>query len=220
MKKRILITGGSRGIGKCISNLLREDESIDIVAPPRQELNLTDKCSIEAFFKAQPPFNGLVNAAGINILGEIASIDDSHITQMLDTNLVAPLKLIQRVVDGMKMNKGGKIVNISSIWGVRSKEKRTLYSMTKFGVEGLTRALARELGPFNILINSIAPGYVLTEMTYKNIPADERERLCSEIPLRRMANPSEIAHLVKFLLSDENTYMTGQNIIIDGGFLA
>jgi 3-oxoacyl-[acyl-carrier protein] reductase len=220
MKKRILVTGGSRGIGKCISNLLREDGSVEVIAPPRQELNLTDQRSIDAFFKVQLPFNGLVNAAGINILGEIASIDDSNITQMLDTNLVAPLKLIQRVVDGMKMNNGGKIVNISSIWGVRSKEKRTLYSMTKFGVEGLTRALARELGPFNILINSIAPGYVLTEMTYQNIPADERERLCSEIPLRRMANPSEIAHLVKFLLSNENTYMTGQNIIIDGGFLA
>jgi NAD(P)-dependent dehydrogenase (short-subunit alcohol dehydrogenase family) len=158
MKKRILITGGSRGIGKCISNLLREDGSVEVVAPTRQELNLTDQRSIEAFFKQQLPFNGLVNAAGINILGEIASIDDSNITQMLDTNLVAPLKLIQRVVDGMKMNNGGKIVNISSIWGVRSKEKRTLYSMTKFGVEGMTRALARELGPSNILINSIPLG--------------------------------------------------------------
>jgi len=120
----------------------------------------------------------------------------------------------------MKTRGGGRIVTFSSIWGMRSKEYRPLYSMTKFGVNGMTRALARELGPSGILLNCVAPGYVLTEMTAKNVPPDEQKRLCAEIPLRRMAQPSEIAKTVAFLLSADNTYITGQTIVIDGGFLA
>jgi len=92
--------------------------------------------------------------------------------------------------------------------------------MTKFGINGLTKSLSRELGPNQILINSIAPGYVNTKMTDQNIPKKIQNKIKKDIPLERFANPVEIAQLVAFLLSDENTYITGQTIIIDGGYLS
>ena len=218
--RNILVTGTSKGIGKAIKNEL-VCNGYNCIAPTREELDITDQESIKKFFATcDLQIDGLVNNAGINILGDIESICDSEINEMLNTNLVAPLKLIQHVTSGMKLNKYGKIVNISSIWGVRSKEYRTLYSSTKFGINGLTKSLARELGPYNILINSVAPGYVNTEMTQTNVPLDEQEKIKESIPLKRFAQPDEIAKLVVFLISDNNSYITGQIIIADGGFLA
>ena len=221
MGRRILVTGGSRGIGRAVAEDLRcRWSDCEVLTPPRSELDLLDEVSIRSFLAELEPVDGLVNAAGINILGKLNELDDATIEQMITTNLIAPLKPIQAVEEGMKRRGGGRIVTFSSIWGVRSREYRTLYSMTKFGVCGMTRALARELGPAGILINCIAPGFVLTEMTRKNVPEEEREKLCAEIPLRRMAEPEEIARSVAFLLSLENTYITGQTIVIDGGFTA
>ena len=120
----------------------------------------------------------------------------------------------------MKRIKFGRIVNVSSIWGIRSKEKRTLYSAAKFGVNGITKALARELGPYNILVNSICPGYVDTSLTQKNISYEEQIKIKAEIPLRRFADPNEIAESIAFLIDKRNTYITGHTLIIDGGFLA
>jgi len=181
---------------------------------------LANASSVRNYLSQCPDLDALVNVAGINILGKIEELDEAAVGQMCQTNLIAPLQLIRGVVCGMRRRGGGRIVNFSSIWGVRSKELRTLYSMTKFGLTGMTKALARELGPDGILVNAVAPGYVNTEMTRKNVPPAEQARLCAEIPLRRMADPYEIARLVRFLISDENSYITGQSIVIDGGFLA
>lgn len=218
--RRVLITGGSRGIGHAIAFLLRESSNYEVLSPSRDQLDLLNVSSVRAYLSQCPDLDALVNVAGINILGKIENIDETAASNMCQTNLLAPLWLIRGVVDGMRRRGGGRIVNFSSIWGVRSKEYRTLYSMTKFGLTGMTKALARELGPDGILINAVAPGYVNTEMTRENVPPAEQVRLCAEIPLRRMAEPSEIAKLVRFLISVENSYITGQSIVIDGGFLA
>lgn len=218
--RKVLVTGGSRGIGRAVVELLAHSDGYDVLAPDRRTLDLSDTSSIQAFLNGCPDLDALVNVAGINILGPVDNLDDARVRQMAQTNLFAPLQLIRGVVAGMRRRRGGRIVNFSSIWGVRSKEFRTLYSMTKFGLTGATKALARELGPDGILINAIAPGYVDTEMTRQNVPQEERERLCREIPLRRMADPVEIARCVRFLISEENSYITGQAIVVDGGFLA
>ena len=220
MKKNILITGTSKGIGSAIKNEL-SNSNFNCICPTREELDINNSDSIENYFnKLNIEIHGLVNNAGINVLGNIESLNDEDIQNMLNINLIAPLKLIQHVVKNMRLSNYGKIVNISSIWGVRSKEFRTLYSMTKFGINGMTKSLARELGEYNILINSIAPGYVNTEMTKKNVPFEEQIKIKENIPLKRFAEPNEIAKLVSFLLSENNSYITGQTIIIDGGFLA
>lgn len=219
-KKNILITGTSKGIGKAIKDELI-NSNFNCICPTREELDVNDINSIENYFnKLDVDIDGLVNNAGINILGNIESLTDEKMQDMLNINLVAPLKLIQCVAKNMKSNNYGKIVNLSSVWGVRSKEFRTLYSMTKFGINGMTKSLARELGEYNILVNSIAPGYVNTEMTKKNVPLEEQIKIKENIPLKRFAEPNEIAKLVSFLLSENNSYITGQIIIIDGGFLA
>ena len=220
MKYRVLVTGGSRGIGHAVVQELSQKNNWEVIAPSRDKLDLTDFNSIVQFTKDIAPFNALVNVAGLNELRTLENIDDESLDVMLKTNLSGPLKLIQAIVPGMKAIGGGKILSFSSIWGLRSKEVRTLYSMGKFGIRGMTAALARELGPDNILLNTIAPGYVLTDMTFKNVPEEERKKICQEIPLGRMAYPEEIAKVVSFLISPDNTYITGQTIIVDGGFLA
>lgn len=218
--RRILVTGGSRGIGRAVAELLREEPGSEVLVPTRDELDVADSGSVRRFLETCPDVDALANVAGINLLGRLDELEDDVVLRMAETNLFGPLRLMRGVAPGMVRRGGGRIVNFSSIWGQRSKEFRTLYSMTKFGLTGVTRALARELGPSGILVNAVAPGYVLTEMTRRNVPPEERERLCTEIPLRRMAEPVEIARAVRFLLSEENTYMTGQTLVVDGGFLA
>lgn len=153
-------------------------------------------------------------------MSDIDNISELDFNVMVDSNLKGPLFLINKVSSRMKEKRFGRIVNISSIWGVRSKEFRTLYSMTKFGINGITKSLARELSEYNILVNSVSPGYVATEMTDKNVSPEEQLKIKQTIPLGRFAEPNEIAKLVSFLVSNDNSYITGQNIIIDGGFLS
>jgi 3-oxoacyl-[acyl-carrier protein] reductase len=217
-KKRVLLTGGSRGIGYAIYEELKD--SYDLSIPTQKELDLSSLDSIENYFKNNPIFDILINNAGINIIKDIESILDEDIAKINQINLVAPLKLIQYCVKNMKLNNYGKIVNISSIWGVKSKEKRTLYSGTKFGIIGQTKALARELGEYNILINAICPGFTATKLTMDSLTTDELKDITNQIPLQRLATPNEIAKSVKFLIGDDNSYITGQTIIIDGGFTA
>ena len=217
-KKYVLLTGGSRGIGKAILDEIKNDYIV--LAPSRDELDLSSLKSIDKYFENNTSIDILINNAGINIIKEIDSILNEDIEKINQINLVAPLKLIQHVSKNMKKNNFGKIINISSIWGVRSKEKRTLYSGTKFGIIGQTKALSRELGEYNILINALCPGFTATELTMNSLSKDELEDITSQIPLQRLAHPYEIAKSVKFLISEDNSYITGQTIVIDGGFTA
>jgi len=222
MAKYILITGSSRGIGKAIKEVLEKNNEYICLTPNREVLDLNNQKSVDKYLVNISKYNiyGLVNCAGINIIGDINSIEDVQIDNMFNINLKTPLKLIKAVSKIMKENNCGKIVNISSIWGIRSKEYRTLYSSTKFALNGITKSLARELGRYNILVNSIAPGYINTEMTQQNVSKEEQLKIKETIPLNRFGEPEEIAKLVEFLISENNSYITGETITIDGGFLA
>ena len=217
-KKTVLLTGASRGIGKAIFDEIKDD--FEVLTPSREELNLNELSSIKNYFTTVRNIDILINNAGINIIKGIEEIVDDDIEKINNINLVAPLKLIQHCMKNMKANRFGKIVNISSIWGIKSKEKRTLYSGAKFGIIGQTKALARELGEYNILVNALCPGFTGTDLTMQSLNDEELNDIKKQIPLGRLAVPTEIAKSVKFLISDENSYITGQTLVVDGGFTA
>lgn len=219
-KKKVLLTGGSRGIGKAIAEKLLNTDLYEVITPSSQELDLSSIVSVQKFCEQDFKFDILINNAGVNLIRKIDEITPQEIEKINNINLVAPLLLIQRAVQHMKNQQNGRILNVSSIWGIRSKEMRTLYSGTKFGIIGQTKALSRELGLDNILINAVCPGYVMTDMTDSTVSQEEQEIIKATIPLQRFANPSEIAEIVEFLVSQKNTYITGQAIIADGGFTA
>jgi len=217
--KTLFITGGNRGIGLAIVKRFR-DQGYEIIMPSRQDMNLLSLKSIENYLKKNKNLkvDCLVNNAGINPLAEIQNIKDSDLTDTVNVNLIAPLLITRALADGMKKRGYGRIINIGSIWGVVSKEKRCVYSMTKNGIHGMTNTLAVELGKYNILVNTVCPGYVNTALTKKNVPLKEAKKIYGEIPVGRFAEPEEIAEIVYYFGSEKNTYMTGQKIVVDGGF--
>jgi 3-oxoacyl-[acyl-carrier protein] reductase len=218
MGKSVLITGASRGIGLATAKKFAQ-AGYTIIAPTRSEMDLTSPESIRAYFdRNNLTVDCIVNNAGINPLAKIEDISDQDVQETLSVNLVAPVLIIRALVSSMKERRHGRIVNVSSIWGVVSKEKRTVYSTTKNGLHGITNTLAVELGAYNILVNTVCPGFTNTELTKKNVSPEEAKVLSATIPLGRFAEPEEIASIIYFLGSDQNTYITGQKIIIDGGY--
>ena len=212
-----LVTGGSRGIGKAIKDLFIS-RGISVAAPVREQLDLSSIESIENYMKAAPPVDILVNCAGINHLASLEEMSTQKLQEMIQVNLTAQTLLIKYTSRGMKKKNWGRIVNFSSIWSEFSKIRRVMYSLSKSGVNGLTVASAVELGQHNILVNAVAPGFVLTEMTYQNNTPEQIREISESVPVKRMAEPNEIAELVYFLAGPQNTFITGQTIFIDGGF--
>ena len=219
MKKRTaLITGASRGIGLAIADLFKQ-RGYDALTPMRDELNLLSNDSVNNYLSnLKQPVDILVNNAGINPLAGTSDISDIDMEETLQVNLISPIRLIKGLVPSMVNQNYGRIVNISSIWSKISKPERVIYSATKAGLNGATRAMAVELAQYNVLVNAVAPGFVNTELTRKNNTEDEIKTISDTIPARRLAEPSEIAELVEFLCSEKNTYIMGQTIFIDGGF--
>ena len=217
--RRALVTGGSRGIGAAIVTVLRA-RGVEVVAPERAALDLNDEASVRAFFASRKNehFDILVNNAGINVLNELEAVQSRDWEQMLRVNLSAPLWLMQEVTPAMKARGWGRIVNISSIFSTVTREGRGAYAATKAGLNGLTRTAAVELAPHGILVNALCPGYVETEMTRVNNSPPQLAVLAAQIPLGRLAAPEEIAHWVGFLCDEKNTYLTGQVLLVDGGF--
>lgn len=219
MQKRIvLVTGGTRGIGAAIVKKLR-DNGYDVIAPSRTEMELSDDRSIDAFLSSlDRGVDVLVNNAGINILAGYDDLSDETLERTLQVNLKAPLRLIRKLAPFMVAQRYGRILNISSIWGTITKPRRIPYTMSKSGLDGMTRTVAVELAPHNVLVNALAPGYVNTELTRQNNTPADIEQIEKNIPISRMAAPEEIAEIAAFLVSERNTYITGQVIMADGGF--
>lgn len=239
--KTILITGATRGIGKQIAHDLeflgakllltgtKSKEIIELNEKAKLEqskrkyfhLDILDKKSLKKFIleiNRIETIDGLINNAGINRLNKIQDSKDNDWDEMIDVNLTAPYKLIKAVAKNMIREKYGRIVNIGSIFGKISKEKRSIYSATKFGIHGLTVGSSNDLAKHNILVNTLSPGFILTELTENNLSAKEINQLKNEIPLKKLGSTKDISKIVIFLMSDLNLYITGQNIIADGGY--
>ena len=217
-KYTALVTGASRGIGEAIAKQLRAD-GCDVIAPSRAEMDLASSSSIDSYVSSlNRHIDILINNAGINRIAMLEALNDQDIQDTLQINLLGPLQLIRAVTPGMRQKNFGRIVNISSLWGIVSRAGRISYSTSKSAINGLTRSVAVELAPFNILVNAVAPGFILTDLTRQNNSEEELQKISGNIPMQRLANPEEIATIVSFLCSDKNTYMTGQTIVVDGGY--
>lgn len=217
--KTAFVTGGSRGIGKTIVEVLQYGGA-NVIAPTRRELDLTDMLSIEAYSLKQKnlKIDIFIHCAGINELAGINEISQELLSRVYEVNLFAPIHLFKAFCPNMQENKWGRIVFISSLYGIVSRERRIAYSSSKNALTGLCKSLAIELGENNILVNCVAPGYVMTDMTRKNLSEAEIKNIESQMPTHRFQTTEDIANLTAFLCSDLNQSITGQLIAVDGGF--
>ena len=225
------MTGGTRGIGAATALALREwdyDVFVTGRSPNGQapagcfylSCDFGDRTALEEFAGKVRDLNlsVLVNNAGINKVGVLADYDPADFALIQQVNVIAPFVLCQAVIPGMRSRQFGRIVNITSIFSVVSRVGRSAYSASKFSLVGLTRALALEVAAENVLVNCLAPGVIDTDLTRRVLGDEGMREMVAQIPVRRMARADEIARYVRFLVSDENTYMTGQNIVVDGGY--
>ena len=227
VKYKALITGGTRGIGYAIAERLVKDGFNVLVTGTTEDgkgpegseyyqVDFQEDISTEMFlnFISKSNIDILVNNAGINKIGEFSGIAVDDFDKILKVNLRAPFLICQKVIPYMKESGWGRIINITSIFGHITKEYSAAYSASKFGLDGMTAALSAELSEFGIMANSVGPGFIDTELT-RNVLGDEGiNELRERIPMKRLGSVNEIASAVSWLVSEENSYLTGQNIKI------
>ncbi|MDP7085826.1 MAG: SDR family oxidoreductase [Dehalococcoidia bacterium] len=229
--KRALVTGGTRAIGAAIAEALLEaghevivtGTSADGKAPKGCSYipsDFTDMAAVHALGRqiAGLELSVLVNNAGTRNVAYVEEFDPDGFLELQQVNVTAPFFLCRAVIPGMRERGFGRIVNLTSVFSVVSKPGRSAYSMSKLGLVGMTRTLALEVAADNVLVNCLGPGFVETEATKLILGEAGLAEMVAQVPLGRLAQPEEIARYVVFLASEANTYMTGQNMIVDGGF--
>ena len=220
--KTALVTGASRGIGLAIKQDL-ESCGAKVIFTDRTIVDFTDLKAtrnwISEVIEVNPKIDVLINNAGINKIAEIGN--DSSFEEyesLMAVNVSAPFLISEAVSKLMVKHRYGRIVNISSIFGVITKAKRLNYSITKNALLGMTKTYGIELAKHNILTNAVSPGFTKTDLT-KNILGEQgMKELESNIPIGKLADTTDISKVVLFLASEVNSYITSQNIIVDGGF--
>jgi 3-oxoacyl-[acyl-carrier protein] reductase len=238
--KVALVTGASRGIGAAIAEQLGKAGAIVIGTATSESgaaaisarlkeqgirgsgkvLNVTSAESVEALLKSvQEEFGApaiLVNNAGITKDNLLMRMSDDEWFDVINTNLSSIYRLSKGVLRGMMKARWGRIINISSVVGSMGNPGQANYAATKAGVSGFARSLAAEVGSRNITVNTVAPGFIDTDMT-KVLPEEQKQQLLSRIPLGRLGAPEEIAGVVSFLASDAAAYISGETIHVNGG---
>ena len=237
MSKTVLITGASRGIGKAAAELFQKNGYNVIInynSSEKKALELVDKLpgsiaikgdvsnesDVKAMFeKAIAHFGKIdvvINNAGVAITKLITDTTMSDWENLFGINVTGTFLVSKCASEHMIKNHSGKIINISSIWGVSGASCEACYSASKGAVITFTKALAKELGPSGITVNAVAPGFIDTDMT-KDISPEDRDAFCEETPLGRIGKPEDVANLLLFLASENADFITGQIIGCDGG---
>lgn len=217
--RRVFLTGGSRGIGKKIRETL-EDAGAEVTAPSRGELDLLRRDAVREYLEVNAELRPdiFIHCAGLNELAGIREVSREILDRGFQVNFFSAAELASGFAGQMAEQHWGRILFISSLYSMVSRERRIAYSSSKSALNGLIRTMALELAPDNVLVNGIAPGYVLTDMTYKNLSAREIKEIEAGIPTGRFQREEEIADLAAFLCSDRNGSITGQILAVDGGF--
>ena len=243
MSQIAIVTGSSRGIGRavaeelagsgydlCINYVRRQDLAEELAASLRQrhcrcitvQADVADPAACQAMVcqtqEALGPVSLLVNNAGLSYQGLFQDLSDADWNRCLAVNLTGARNMVQAVLPHMLHVKSGAIVNISSIWGLRGASCEVAYACSKAGIVALTRSLALELAPSHIRVNAVAPGCIETDMV-RVLGQETIASLIQETPLGRLGQPEDIAHAVAFLASDRASFITGQVLTVDGGFI-
>lgn len=232
MAKKVLVTGGSSGIGECITRSLcklgydvsftyykgkERAEKIALESGAKAYfLNLMDENSIESIAKALPKIDVLINNAGVAEIKLFNDLTPMELDKVFGVNLRGAYILTQKMVGNMISNKWGRIVNISSMWGVAGASCEVAYSSSKAGIIGFTKSLAKELGLSGITVNCVAPGLIETPMN-KGLSKEDKDAFVSDLPIPRVGNPEDVAGAVEFFIKEESSYITGQVLCVDGG---
>jgi len=238
--RHVLVSGGSRGLGQAIvETLLENDYRVSTLSRKatrftdsleRQEgcyfhagdvadANTVSTFVSEASRRLGPPY-GLVNCAGVAVDGVLATLTDEQLDRVLSINLTGALRLTRQVVRRLLLSReGGVIINISSIIGMRGYSGLSAYAATKGGLDAATRTLARERDPRRVRVNSVAPGYLETEMSH-GLDPEQRGQIVRRTPMGRLGTPNDVVGTVLFLLSDASSFVTGQILVVDGGITA
>lgn len=243
MEKSALITGATRGIGKQIAitlakqgynialNYRKENEELENTKKEIEEIGVQvlavkgdvanfEDCEnfVKQVIERFGQIDVLVNNAGITKDMLLMRMKKEDFEQVIDTNLVGTFNVTKNVVPYMMKARSGRIINISSVVGIAGNAGQTNYSASKAGIIGFTKSLAKEIASRNILVNAVAPGFIETNMT-DILKDDVKQEIAKNIPLKRMGTAQDVANVVKFLASDDSSYITGQVINVDGGML-
>ncbi|MCL2200017.1 MAG: SDR family oxidoreductase [Defluviitaleaceae bacterium] len=231
--KKVLITGSSRGIGYAIAQSFTKNDKVILncredeaqLKKAMAELNcegyvadVSNYAVCQEMLDKIGEIDVLINNAGISHFETFDQMTHAEIMESINANLMTAINTSHLVIPSMIRKKSGCIINISSIWGICGASCEAVYSAAKAGINGLTRALAKELAPCGIRVNAIACGVFETRMN-ERLSAQEKNAFAEEIPMGRFGNPQEAGELAVFLASDKASYITGQIIALDGGFL-
>ena len=243
MDKVAMITGATRGIGKQIALTLAnegynivlnyrtkndeliqakneiESKNVKCLTVQGDVTNFEDcKQMIESAIKEFGKIDVLINNAGITKDMLLARMKKEDFKQVIDVNLVGTFNMTKNVISYMMKARNGRIINISSVVGIAGNAGQTNYSASKAGIIGFTKSLAKEVASRNILVNAVAPGFIETNMT-DVLKQEVKDEIAKNIPLKRMGTPKDVANVVKFLASEDSSYITGQVISVDGGMI-
>lgn len=217
--KTLFITGGRGDIGHAIIDKFKQ-QHYQIIAPDSSCLNLDHLNDIEGYSSTLPTIDAFIHCAGINRPQPFIDLDVENMEKTLTINALSFYKIAHSLLNQNKLNENGHILGISSIYGEVSRQGRFAYTAAKYCMNGMIKNLSLELGKKHIKVNGLAPGFVDTTLTRKNNSLDIIARLENAIPLGRLASTEDIAKAAFFFASEENSYINGQIIVADGGYLA
>jgi 3-oxoacyl-[acyl-carrier protein] reductase len=215
---RALVLGGRGDIGGAITARLRA-EGCEVLPVGRTDFDLGNGVQIDAFFERNGNnFDILIHSGGVNFPKLLESLTEAEIRESLDVNLHGFLRVAKSCLPYWQARGFGRVLVISSLYGFLARRGRLPYVMSKHALIGAVKTLAIELSSHGVLVNAISPGYIGTKMTYKNNSPEIISKFVSGIPLGRLGDPEDIAEVAAFLCSPKNRYLTGQDLIVDGGF--